>query len=232
MKKQLSAIEFAVIVLFFALPPVFTNATAHAGRTAGYPVSVFILAACAGILLYQMKRDGINNNAAIEENTSAGKKKLMHVMHTGTMLICFGLLCITASMLELAAAKIPATFSWIAHTDAERMTITNSVFGVLNFIAGTFCAAFYEEVLYRKYLPETLKALTGNRFLLLCEAAVFILFAAGHRYLGLMAVINAAVASVILRVCMIKTKSVWYGFAAHCMYNFCMMAVYAYLFKN
>src|SRR5574344_888426 len=141
-----------------------------------------------------MKKEGLNHDAVSEENNSDGKKKLIHIMHTGTMRVCFGLLCLTAAVLELAASKIPATYSWLAHSNAERMTITGSFLGILNFIAGTFCAAFYEEVLYRQYLPETMKALTGKKFPLLCEAAVLILFAAGHRYLGFFAVVNAAIA--------------------------------------
>lgn len=95
-----------------------------------------------------------------------------------------------------------------------------------------FClAAFYEEVLYRLYLPEQLKRLlknTKNKItqIYIPEIITIILFALGHKYLGIFAVINACIACVILRICYIKTQNIFASTIAHFLYNFTSLLLF------
>ena len=95
-----------------------------------------------------------------------------------------------------------------------------------------FClAAFYEEVIYRLYLPEQLKRFfknTQNKItqIYIPEIITIILFALGHKYLGIFAVINACIACVILRICYLKTKNIFAGTIAHFMYNFVSLLLF------
>ena len=58
------------------------------------------------------------------------------------------------------------------------------------------------------------------------EIITIILFALGHKYLGIFAVINACIACVILRICYIKTKNIFAGTIAHFMYNFVSLLLF------
>lgn len=99
-----------------------------------------------------------------------------------------------------------------------------------NFIEYLFCilgfvfAAFYEEVIYRFYLPEILisfvfKKIGKKSALILSEVLALIIFSLAHLYLGGFAVINAIAGHCILRLCFKKSKSLWPGFTAHFIYN-------------
>ncbi len=90
----------------------------------------------------------------------------------------------------------------------------------LNFLL----SAFYEESIYRFFLPEALLFLTSEvqdqkMMNINCEIIACTLFALGHVYLGVLSVINAAIAYIILRICYKKTGSLVPGIAAHFLYN-------------
>lgn len=87
-----------------------------------------------------------------------------------------------------------------------------------------FCAAFYEEVLYRFYFSDALYGLITRKksFCLawiLCEAAGLLCFAFAHLYLGWISVLNAALAHVFLRLCYKRTGKIWPCVASHFIYN-------------
>lgn len=91
---------------------------------------------------------------------------------------------------------------------------------ILNFLL----SAFYEESLYRFFIPEALIFLTRNfkdkkMIQTDCEIISCMLFALGHVYLGFLSVINAALAYVVLRICFKKTNSLVPGTLSHFAYN-------------
>lgn len=95
------------------------------------------------------------------------------------------------------------------------------LFCIFNFLF----SAFYEESLYRFFLPEALLFLTRNfkdkkMVTIDCEIVACMLFALGHIYLGILSVINAALAYIVLRICYKKTESLLPGTIAHFLYNF------------
>lgn len=105
-----------------------------------------------------------------------------------------------------------------------------------NFIQWLFCSmnfifsSFYEETVYRFFLPEALIWFTRNvkdRKMAVadCEIVSMILFSLGHIYLGFFSVLNAALAYIILRYCYRKTNSLIPGTAAHFAYNLFQLIV-------
>ncbi len=105
-----------------------------------------------------------------------------------------------------------------------------------NFVAWLFCilgfifSAFYEEVLYRFYLCESIikfietkaseKTFTFKRNIgLFFEIVIALLFAFSHLYLGWLSVVNAFAAHIILRITYKKSGAIWAGFIAHFIYN-------------
>ena len=84
--------------------------------------------------------------------------------------------------------------------------------------------AVYEEITFRFYLPDMMKHLVcikkENKYLkLLCEIFACLLFAFGHFYMGILAVINALLAHIIFRIVYIKTDNILVTTTAHFIYN-------------
>lgn len=97
---------------------------------------------------------------------------------------------------------------------------------VLNFIF----AAFYEEIIYRFYLPDASKNLfvffikndnnkTKKTISIICEIITLLIFSFSHLYLGIFSVFNAAIGHIILRACYCKSKNIYSSFIAHAAYN-------------
>ena len=93
----------------------------------------------------------------------------------------------------------------------------------VNFLAG----AFYEEVLYREFVPKTLYALlegfSSDRgriaIGIIVESFAVLVFAAAHRYMGFFAVLNALLCAIALRNCYVKTGGAYTGTIVHFLYN-------------
>ncbi len=90
--------------------------------------------------------------------------------------------------------------------------------------------AFYEECLYRAFLPEISllillrlgkKISDRHRKAILrtTEIPCILIFALSHRYLGPLAIVNALLCGTILRICYRKSGGLLCGTAAHFCYN-------------
>lgn len=93
-------------------------------------------------------------------------------------------------------------------------------YSFLNF----FFAAVYEEVIFRFYIGDALydfisKKSSSKFWKIFSQIFALLLFAFGHFYLGLLAVINSAIAHLILRKCYCKSKNIFSCIAAHFIYN-------------
>ena len=94
------------------------------------------------------------------------------------------------------------------------------LFCILNFLF----SAFYEETIYRFYLPKALnrfcqKMQNNKTKFFISEGIPCICFAFAHLYLGIFSVINAVIAHVILRGCYKKTNSIFVNTLVHSLYN-------------
>ena len=229
MKKRSYAIEFIFILVFFVLPPLWAR-PASGEREAAYPLQTFLLAVLAALLV-SATRARANDASCIRRATApvAPRWSLVRLIPASAeLLVAFGTLCCTASLVTLLAILLQRAPSPVLRAPHNALTW-------LNCICGTVAEVFYEEVLYRKYLPDAAIALlvtpralqrprAARLWRLLCEAGAIALFAAGHRYLGAFAVLNAAVAGAVLRRCYLRTQSLWVPCIAHCAYNAVMLA--------
>lgn len=222
MKKNLFAyFVFFYVLVFIVLPPVFGGFFFERPNDfeAHYPFSVFFSAGVS-LLIYVLSLKG-----RIIEKPFLRQKQPFFV-YSSSILCCFGILCFSTAVLEIAAflLKIDAGIHKIIFPD--------TLLGFLNFFLGVICAAFSEEVIYRFYLPHALKTVALKKFRnnpkqwLICEAAALLLFALGHVYLGVLGFFNALICGTALRICMVRTKSLWIPFAIHCVYNFLSFLFY------
>ena len=151
-------------------------------------------------------------------------------MHQAAALVTFGILVILAIIIEVAGHMV-------LHIPEEtKLLAPETTFGWVNVLTGTMCAAFYEEVLYRAYLPYAMKivctkkdapqeSVKTKRMSLVCEGLCIVLFALAHRYAGILAVVNALFGGFVLRRCFLRTNALWTTVAAHTAYNFVMLGI-------
>ncbi len=101
-------------------------------------------------------------------------------------------------------------------------------------IAALASGAFYEECLYRAFLPEIplhILSQTKREFprkhekelTALVEILCTILFAFSHRYMGIAAVVNALLCGIILRLCYKKSGRILCGTMVHFCYNLTLL---------
>lgn len=221
----------SIVFFFFLLPPLLQTS----GQTLDFSGDVqlpriFFQAVCAiAVLCAAKKCYGISFLRRTEACPCKNRKQLLlkTAVDFGAAVGACGALCVCAALLQLASLYLGS-----GKTDAQ--VIMPDSAGSWLFCTMTFLvAAFYEEVLYRAFLPETVTSLLSagilrnpNRFyekqrfcIFTAELFSAAIFALSHRYLGILAVINAAGGHIILRVCFKKAQSIAPGCAAHFFYN-------------
>ncbi|MBR5096133.1 MAG: CPBP family intramembrane metalloprotease [Treponema sp.] len=177
-------------------------------------------------MYFQDKRERFSQGNLVQDKKQGLWKA---VDFTSGYFLTFGSLVICAALFELIglALKTPSF---------EGAVLPE------NFLQGIFCAftlaaaSFYEECLYRLYLPKALKKILGRikagekamaALNFLAEGAAVLLFAFAHRYQGILALFNALLAGVILRLAFVKTKSLWPPYLAHLSFNAAALLFYA-----
>lgn len=138
-------------------------------------------------------------------------------------LLRFPILIIVGSLLAVALL-IKSVSVYISPEETEKIALPNSVITWIYCILNFAFAAFYEEVIYRFYFGDSLAYLLSLRFKwkclpLICEVICALVFAFSHLYLGVLAVVNALIGHVILRVCYKKNKCLLPCAIAHFFYN-------------
>ena len=121
--------------------------------------------------------------------------------------------CLNTSFLQLLLFLLGRNVTTI------RLLPPRSFWEWVNCIAGTLAAAFFEEALFRWYLPDALKKLLPQKLHAGSECAVVLLFALSHRYLGLAGMANALLSGIALRRCAIRTGGIKSSWCAHAAYN-------------
>jgi membrane protease YdiL (CAAX protease family) len=222
-KKSVAGIlSFYFIFCLIILPPLFVQRVPPGiFATWSFPLRQIFYAGIAGIIFWFFY---IRNRKKRDENK--GKKRILFFINSGYTLVTFGSLCTAAAGTEL--------FFHFAGTHTSLTPVFPSsartlFYCILNFAA----ASFFEEVIYRLYLPDMLfrylsyiPRLSPRVSECISEAGAVILFAFAHRYLGAPSVVNAALACIILRVCCKKSGTVWTNTAAHFAYNILSLALF------
>lgn len=227
---------FAASLCFFVIPPLFAGrASARAFSVWTFPLKPLLYALFAFVLV----RFSFPPSARVKGNA-------FRFVRTGWTLATFGALCVIASVMEIVVRLAGGKESL---EPALPSSIAETFFCIVNFA----CASFYEEALYRLYLPESLRAVLedllskrinksehentlqkknaakehGSRnIFLISEISALSLFALSHRYLGVPAVANAFFAGIVLRICCKKSKTLWTNTAAHFAYNMLSLVLF------
>ena len=217
-KKFLSYFLFFFVLFIIVLPPLVGQffLERQSEVVAQYPLSVFLTGALA-LLIYLFAMKGVVFNEPFEKVQRPFFESFYN--YSSNSLVCFGFLCLCTALLEIIAY-----FSGI-DSGIKNIVFPDSLFGKLNFLCGVIAAAFSEEVIYRFYLPRSFKEMLSKKFgdnprlSLFCEGLALLLFSMGHLYLGILGFINALLCGAALRLCMIRTKSLWIPFIIHTLYN-------------
>ncbi|MBR1638724.1 MAG: CPBP family intramembrane metalloprotease [Treponema sp.] len=202
---------FSLIFLAFVLPPCFrmeTQMNPELFTDWNFPFLQLILALAAGCIFF------IFRNSFYKKEKTGINIVFFPVIYTVCLLFCFSLFI-----------KFFSTLPYFSSAAASISVKTPDslpawIFCILNFLF----AAFYEEIIYRFYLPDALYALISRRctktfVLIICEVFAALTFAAAHLYLGIFSVINAALAHIVLRLCYKKSGKIWPAVCSHFIYN-------------
>ncbi|MCK9168960.1 MAG: CPBP family intramembrane metalloprotease [Treponema sp.] len=206
---------FSLIFTLVILPPLFVkNATPETFTVWSFPFQQIIYAYIAGMIFWSFY-----TKSSQKGKSDKTVKNIRFFINSGYTLVTFGLLCTIAAITELFSHLTGLHPSVIPVRPAS---VVQYLYCILDFVA----ASFFEEVLYRLYLPDMLFRFISHISLpaflsseIISESTVVIIFAFSHRYLGTASVINAAIACVILRICCKKSGSVWTNTTAHFAYN-------------
>ena len=230
MKKNLfKTFVFFYILFFVVIPPVLGAFLSERQEVvlASYPLMVFVTAGIA-FLVYLLAINGwIFDEALVREEKPFFAR---FYSYSSNSLVCFGSLCLFTALFE----GVSVVFG--VKSGVSRVLFPDSVLGKINFVFGVLCAAFSEEVIYRFYLPQVFKDLLAKKFpknrklLVFCEGLAVLLFSLGHLYLGFLGFLNALCAGIALRLCMVRTKSLWIPFVIHALYNFISFFILWFVF--
>jgi membrane protease YdiL (CAAX protease family) len=225
MKKYAFWIVFFYVLLFFVILPIggqFLGERQEA-VVAYYPFLVFFNGVISFLIYFLALKGRIFENPVEQQ-------KMPFFVYSSCALVCFGSLCLSSVIFE--------TISYFFEIGGgiQKVIFPSSFLGWINFFFGVIFAAFFEEVIYRFYLPRVFreilqkrltakkktseKMFDNQRLSVFCEGLALLLFGLGHIYLGILGFLNALVCGAALRLCMIKTKSLWIPFGIHAVYNF------------
>lgn len=215
MTKLKFFLQFFIILLIFVIPPLFASFSSD--LTIDFSKFNFFMLPNLLLALFLYFQERLQNKSGPQGQNEVQKAGLWRLAaFSGNFLLTFGSLAICAALFELAAIAL--------NVQSLGNVILPSNFFEFLCCAFTLCAsAFYEECLYRLYLPKALGTIARSKnhaaLFWMAEAAAVLLFAFSHRYQGTLPLFNALVCGIILRVSFVKSKSVWPPFIAHLAYN-------------
>ncbi len=156
------------------------------------------------------------------------KKRFSVDFHTlFAFVFCFSLLFCNSLIMKAVSFFVHNNSEDIAAEIIKPQTVIQWLFIIFNFLF----ASFYEEVIYRVYFPNALISIFGKikkvqeneklriTTIIIAEIVGLLAFAFAHLYLGILSVINAAVAHIILKLFYRKREDIVACWAAHFIYN-------------
>ena len=204
MKKTYLILEFFTVTFFLIIPPLLSTAqpvSLDRQKFFSFPTMIQALIAAAFF---------IQDKILHKENVNYLRKVFWTTLTLGLLFFTFAGIKSAAFFAGQDTAVMPLFTE-------DGINAVNVFFLALNF----FCAAFYEETLYRLFFTESMIQLLPQKkvFKIFAEIFSILIFALSHRTAGWFAVINALVCGIILRLCLVKTKSVLCPATAHFIYN-------------
>lgn len=201
---------FCFVLIVFAIPPVLVS-PGNSEIVLGESFNFFILFEAIVLFIFYylyVKKQSLK----IEKN------KLKKWINSGYFLICLGFLI-------LSSAVFNGMGKFLFPENDLNVTVTKSPSGILTILVTFILSVFSEEFIYRLYFPSFFEHILKNSKLPDFTGIVIgflfslIAFSLGHRYNGILAVLNSGVCHIALYLCFKKTKSIWWGFWAHLLYN-------------
>jgi membrane protease YdiL (CAAX protease family) len=210
------AIEFALVILFLVLPPILwgirgmlQGATAYRVDPL-YPVPDILARTFYAVWLYYLYTGTKSRKTQGTHRIPMFALTLAAVALSSLVFQGLSRLLPLSTPPEIIGMSIPGYDPWF----------------IANNIIGTAIFAFFEELLYRTYLPSRLLNFRLNKY---TGAALSQgLFAIAHISMGPWGVLNALVCGLSLQLCYQKTKSLTVITAIHILYN---LAGRAWLFR-
>ena len=220
MKKRYILIEFLLVLAFLAVPPVFVSHGTGLSQAGTFNASVLYQLLISVILFFQFLK---------LKPAEKSKTKIFRLLFHGT--ITLGILMIIFALMQ----SIELLFSNEEMKSQNFMPDVDGPLSILFFTLAVICGAFYEEVLYRQFLPEFMALIAGEKINMKLvfygtEFLALLLFAFAHRYQGWISVVNSFLCGTVLRLCYKKTSSVLPGAAAHAVYNLSLSVFYILIF--
>ena len=220
MKKRYILIEFLLVLAFLAVPPVFVSHGTGLSQAGTFNASVLYQLLISVILFFQFLK---------LKPAEKSKAKIFRFLFHGT--ITLGILMIIFALMQ----SIELLFSNEEMKSQNFMPDVDGPLSILFLTLAVVCGAFYEEVLYRQFLPEFIALIAGEKINMKLvfygtEFLALLLFAFAHRYQGWISVVNSFLCGTVLRLCYKKTSSVLPGAAAHAVYNLSLSVFYILIF--
>lgn len=220
MKKRYILIEFLLVLAFLAVPPVFVSHGTGLSQAGTFNASVLYQLLISVILFFQFLK---------LKPAEKSKAKIFRFLFHGT--ITLGILMIIFALMQ----SIELLFSNEEMKSQNFMPDVDGPLSILFLTLAVVCGAFYEEVLYRQFLPEFMALIAGEKINMKLvfygtEFLALLLFAFAHRYQGWISVVNSFLCGTVLRLCYKKTSSVLPGAAAHAVYNLSLSVFYILIF--
>lgn len=230
MKKLVLCIEFILICIFLVIPPLYIKTPQNNIDLKLSPYTIILLFISL-FIFYQFEFRKANKLEKIN----------FYQLISKSFIYTFILIIIHL---------IISAFSYFTNQSKNIIfNIDNTIIGILLIILNLLISAFYEEVIYRLFLPEAILKLSKtiinlfnkdiNKFSpkviktgkYLIEFICILIFAFSHRYNGIIAVINAFLAGSLYRYCRIKNKTILISTISHFIYN-CYILILAYQLLN
>ena len=212
MTKKLFFFFFFLILAIFVFPPIFVGEGAVEAINLG-KFNYFSLLSFACALFLSLQSEKTENSADF-----GGNRLIKAAIFSSCFLTAFGALLIAGILFNFLAEALGSAA-------IEKAVKPEGPVQILICGFSLFSSAFFEECLYRRYLPEAAKKILGEKKFAarFSEIAAILLFALAHRWQGPLAVLNALLGGTILRLCALKSKSLVPGIAAHFLYNLCAL---------
>lgn len=231
MKKFLLYLGFLLVCALLVIPPFIPKPIESNVLTFSLNISSLIILIISLILYYFYEFKG---------NQLKKVTFFQLMLDIGKVFLYFGILIAVQTSLSL--------FGYLFKCESNiKIHFEKNVFNFVNAFLMLGISAFYEEVLYRLYLPATLKIIFDDIFNkvikntndkkkgkckkivnIIIESSVIIIFGFSHQYLGVIPVLNGIICGSVLRYCCIKNKTVITGAISHWLYN-CFIFIAAIL---
>lgn len=218
MKRHYLWAEFAIVFIFLILPPLFVNRGATAGNAFVFTPLIFVQFAIAMFLdienrLIKKERD------AIAQSRKSRFADLIQKLSWSA--ITFGSLLLIFAAFQLLSFLVPSIQN---SNGVQSMSLPRNIGEWLLCVCMLAVGSYYEEMLYRLFMPEMLLHLMPDKkgMRVCIEIVCVVLFGMAHRYLGWAGVANAVLCGASLRLCYVKTGSIYTGTAVHFSYNLMM----------